>query len=503
MKKTKFTFLLSLIGVILMTSCSGNNNRNKADGISNSENVSMNETFYNPLDLTKGVGDPWLYKHTDGYYYYTHSASGVVRVTKTKSPTLLFENQLDETRTKVIFRQKSIDRVEIWAPEVFFFKGYWYCYFTAAEDLSVEINKDTSRRTYGMKSKTSDIFGEWETAVEIMLPDDYRSIDATFFEYKNKQYIVYAGWPNAYNINYRQHLYIQELEQDNPLKVAASETERHCISEPTNIWEIDGGTAQNEGPAVTFAPDGTPILFYSGSYSGGDNYCIAYLKLEGDNILDGDSWVKSTTPLMKTDMSYSEIIAPGHNSLIKSPDGTEDWICYHSAKKSGSGWDRQVRLQKLEWNGNTPVVEKISKASDEVALPSGDKVTRFKFEAEKATLTDDCYIISQDGFASDDKAVSISGNGSISYEVMVPKNGGYAIGIRFANRDSDETKINITINNQEYEAYAPNTQYDDTYFISWVFTDLYIKSEGQNTIKIQCNSSIYVDCIILDYLDNI
>lgn len=483
----------------MMTGC-GSSSSNTIG--SKSPSTLMDKTFYNPLDISKGVGDPWLYKHTDGYYYYTHSAAGVVRVTKTSSPTFLAENSSDETRTKVIFRQKSIDRVEIWAPEVFFFKGHWYCYFTAAKDLSDALEKDNSRRTYGMKSKTEDIFGEWETAVMIDLPDNYRSIDATFFEYKDKQYIVYAGWPNAYNNKYRQHLYIQELEKDNPLKVAATEKERHLISEPTNSWEIDGGTCQNEGPAVSFAPDGTPIIFYSGSYSGGDNYCIAYLKLVGENILDQNSWEKCKEPLMQKDMEYSEIIAPGHNSIFKSPDGKEDWICYHSAKSSGSGWDRQVRLQKMTWDGNTPVVEKIYKASDEAPLPSGDHPTRYRFEAEEATLTDDCYKIAQEGYASNDNAVSISDGGKITYEIMVPKNGQYAIGVRYANRDSAKTQISVTVNNVEYQVFAPNTQYDDTYFMTWIFTDLYIKAEGQNTIEITCDPSINIDCLVVDYLNN-
>lgn len=501
MKKiVKLLSLCSLIGGIMLTSCQKNNNA--ADQLSNSPNVKMDATFYNPLDIQKGVGDPWLYKHSDGFYYYTHSASGVVRVTKTKSPTFLTENNGDETRTKVIFRQKSIDRVEIWAPEVFFFKGHWYCYFTAAEGLSDELAKDTSRRTYGMKSKTDDIFGEWETAVKIDLPDDFRSIDATFFEYQDKQYIIYAGWPNAYNLNYRQHLYIQELEKDNPLKVSPNEKTRHLISEPNNSWEIDGGTAQNEGPAVGFAPNGKPVIFYSGSYSGGDNYCIGYLTLVGDDLLEQSSWKKCDAPLMQKDMKYSEIIAPGHNSIFKSPDGTEDWICYHSAKRSGSGWDRQVRLQKLTWENNIPVVKEIYRASDEAPLPSGDKVKRFKFEAEKANLSGDCYRISQPNYASNNDTISISNGGSIKFEVMIPENGKYALGVRYSNRDSDETNIDVYVNNQLNEIIAPNTLYDDTYFMSWFFTDLYIKPSGQNIIEIKCDKSIYIDCLIVDYLNH-
>ena len=107
--------------------------------------------------------------------------------------------------TKVILRQKQIlggNIVQIWAPEIFFFNDSWYIYFTAAVDEGDTLQLDTSRRTYGMKSKTTDAFGEWEAPVEIKLPCDYRSIDATFLNYKGKQYIVWAGWPNKENKQY-------------------------------------------------------------------------------------------------------------------------------------------------------------------------------------------------------------------------------------------------------------------------------------------------------------
>lgn len=497
MKRSRLA-LIALTSLAALSACS------PAVSVTSS-NTSLGETmnfFYNPLDISKGIGDPWLYQGPDGYYYYTHSAAGGIKLTKTASPTLLKEDDEDETRTKIIFRQKSIDRVEIWAPEVFYFNGYWYAYFTAAEDKTDALEKDTSRHSYGMKSKTADPFGEWETAVKIELPDDYRSIDADFVNYQGKQYIVYAGWPNKTNERYRQNLYINRLEDGNPLKVHSSETVRHLVSAPTNTWEIDGGTAQNEGPCFTTTPNGKGVLFYSGSYSGGDNYCIAYLSIGDGDPLEEASWQKCSTPLMQKDMAYSEIIAPGHNSIFKSPDGKEDWICYHAAKRSGSGWDRQIRLQKMSWDGDIPKVEKIAKASDPVSLPSGDQAVRHLYEAEKATLTEDCYIVDQTGFASNNNCVSISAEGSVTFQIGVPENGKYALGIRYSNRDSSETTIHCTVNGRVIEAYAPNTLYDDTYFVSWFFSDLYIKPSGLNVIEVKADSAIYLDCLMVDYLNH-
>lgn len=85
----KKIFKTLMLGGIVLTSCG---NLSSGDNISSSPNVEMNSTFYNPLDIKKGIGDPWLYKHTDGYYYYTHSGSGGIKVSKTKSPTFLKED---------------------------------------------------------------------------------------------------------------------------------------------------------------------------------------------------------------------------------------------------------------------------------------------------------------------------------------------------------------------------------------------------------------------------
>ena len=506
-KKLFLTFI-SLFTALSAVSC--NNTQTEEP---NKEYTEMNETFYNPLAIEKGLGDPWLTKHED-YYYFTYSQGTKITVTRSKQMTQLTENLEDENITKVILRQKQIlggNIVQIWAPEIFFFNDSWYIYFTAAVDEGDTLQLDTSRRTYGMKSKTTDAFGEWEAPVEIKLPCDYRSIDATFLNYNGKQYIVWAGWPNKENKQYWQDLYITELETNNPLKAKYpnNPAERHLISSPEHKWEITSAR-QNEGPAVGYAPDGTPIIFYSGNYSGDDSYCIVYLSLTGDDVTNKDHWYKPEQPLMQTDMGYSEVIAPGHCSITYSPDGKEHWMMYHSAKRSASGWDRMARLQKLEWgsttyNGKTvtiPVVEKMFKIAEEVPLPSGEKVNRAKYEAENAVLTEDCYILDKEGYASNDKCVSIENGGNITFNVNIPENGTYVVQVRFSNRDSLETKLKVTVNGDTTELFAPNTQYDDSFSMTSFYTDLYIKREGPNTIKIEADAAIFIDCIIIDYLDH-
>jgi GH43 family beta-xylosidase len=65
--------------------------------------------------------------------------------------------------------------------------------------------------------------------------------------------------------------------------------------------------------------------------------------------LNPSSWVKNAAPVFaKTD----KVFGPGHASFVKSPDGTEDWIVYHAAKYRGSGPDRNIRIQRFDWNAD-------------------------------------------------------------------------------------------------------------------------------------------------------
>jgi len=125
---------------------------------------------------------------------------------------------------------------------------------------------------------------------------------------------------------------------------------RVLISEPEYDWEKIGRPLINEGPQVLKNKDQIFIIF-SASGSWTDNYCLGQLKLSGDNPLDPGSWTKSRTPVFS---GTGTVFSPGHASFVKSPDGKEDWIVYHTAKQKGTGWKRDVNIKKFTWdiNGN-------------------------------------------------------------------------------------------------------------------------------------------------------
>ena len=505
MKHFKWALSLILAGAFCLSGagCGGEGTKNDA-----TFGTAMNDSFYNPLRVEAGLGDPWVYKH-DGNYYLTYSEGTQITVTKSPWMTNLTANAGDETRTKVVARQKAMSLVEIWAPEIFFFDGHWYIYFTATRDNSDNEIKDANRRTYCLKSKGEDVFGEWENVVEIKLPEDLRAIDATFMDYNGKQYIVWARWPEKnHTIDYRQDLYIAELAEKDPTKAKTTEGKRVMISTPEYDWE-KLGASQNEGPVVTYSPQGNPALLFSGSYSGSDGYCIGYLTLEGSekDPLHPDSWTKGEKPLMETE---DDVISPGHNSVVKSPDDSEYWIAYHAAKYSGAGWDRTLRYQKMTWNGNVPVVERIYSYNEAAPMPSGEKTNRIRYEAEDAVLGESCTVTEvtyENGegtipAASGGKAVRISdAEDKLTFKVNVKANGQYRILLRYSNQAVSATTVEMIVNGTSYQLYTPKTPYDDTFSNNAFFCDLFLKPNGPNDIEIKCDQNILLDCIVVDALD--
>lgn len=72
-------------------------------------------------------------------------------------------------------------------------------------------------------------------------------------------------------------------------------------------------------------------------------------------------------------MVTNKVLGVGHCSFAKSPDGTEDWVLYHSKKSETPGWDRDIRLQPFSWDetGNPDFGSPVP-AGSPIPIPSGE-----------------------------------------------------------------------------------------------------------------------------------
>ena len=88
-------------------------------------NQSTQATFRNPI-LDGAAPDPYIYHHSDGYYYWSKSTGGGIEVLKSR----ILTNWRNAERREV-FRANA-PYTDLWAPEIHFIRGNFYIYFALA-----------------------------------------------------------------------------------------------------------------------------------------------------------------------------------------------------------------------------------------------------------------------------------------------------------------------------------------------------------------------------------
>ena len=262
--------------------------------------------------------DPWIYKHTDGYYYFTASVPEYDTIEVRRSKTI---KGIAEAQPVVAWRKHETGPLSalIWAPEIHYINGSWYIYYAAAPSKEI-VDGLFQHRMFVIENKSANpLEGSWEEKGQIKTDWESFALDATSFEHKGQQYLVWAQ--KDPNIKGNSNLYIAPLE--NPWTIQGPQV---MITKPEYDWETIGFWV-NEGPAV-LKRDGKIFISFSGSATD-ENYAMGILTADEDSdVMDPASWSKSTEPVFKTCYETGQY-GPGHNSFTVSEDGSKDVLVYH------------------------------------------------------------------------------------------------------------------------------------------------------------------------------
>ncbi|CAM4109139.1 family 43 glycosylhydrolase [Paenibacillus alkaliterrae] len=265
--------------------------------------------------LVEQRADPWVLKHTDGYYYFTGSVPEYDRIELRRSATIA---GLADAAEVVVWNQHESGPMSknIWAPELHFIKGKWYVYFAAARQ-----DAPFSHRMYVLENASANpLEGNWTEKGQIMTDWDSFSLDATSFEHAGEQYLVWAQQDPAIQGN--TNLYIATMS--NPWTLGSKQV---MISKPELDWEVIGFMV-NEGAAV-LKRNGKIFMTYSGSATN-HNYAMGLLTApETADLLDPAAWAKSQAPVFASCPETSQY-GPGHNSFTVTEDGERDILVYHA-----------------------------------------------------------------------------------------------------------------------------------------------------------------------------
>lgn len=297
--------------------------------------------------------DPYVYRHTDGMYYFTASLPEYNGIALRRASTLAGLADAEET---MIWKKhdKGIMSVHIWAPELHYLDGKWYIYFAGGD-----IDDIWAIRPYVLECADADpITGTWVEKGKMQRSDDDEfsfedfSLDATVFEHRGEHYYV---WAEKVGVGKKiSNLYIAKMQSPYKLKTA-----QVLLTTPDYDWERVGFWV-NEGPFL-LKHDGKLFLTFSASETGID-YCVGMLTADEDaDLLDPASWKKSRYPVLRSDAS-KKIYGPGHNCFVKSEDGSKDLMIYHARTETEIIGDplynpnRHAMIMEVKWaEDGTPV----------------------------------------------------------------------------------------------------------------------------------------------------
>lgn len=326
--------------------------------------------------------DPFIYRHTNGKYYFTASHTdmehNLVGKYQYRNIALRCADSLEELADgignyteRIVFAREPLPgdcSPHIWAPEIHYINGKWYIYYTT----SVDPNNLWSIRPHVMECADEDpMTGEWvnlgpvQTTTNDSIAFTDFSLDHSVLQLNGELYLFWAEKHPAVSDIYAAKMV-------NPWTIDSSRVS--LIVHPEYTWEIHGFSVA-EGPGFLHR-NGRIFMTYSAS--GTDSlYCLGLMTIdENADILEPSNWTKSPFPVFSSYRGSNQF-GPGHNSFTTDEDG-HDIFVFHSRQKEhylcDPGYEplydagRNACLTRLYWNPDgTPnfgVPEPVGAAQD-------------------------------------------------------------------------------------------------------------------------------------------
>jgi len=268
--------------------------------------------------------DPFITKIGDKYYrcYTEHSDSVSIACADSLDGLSTAEGSV------VFLPQDPAYSKQVWAPELHLLDGKCYIY-VACDD-----GENHNHRMYVLGNDSADPTKPYSMLGKITDPTDKWAIDGNVVSIRGTNYFIWSGWEGEENVC--QNLYIARMKSPTEL-----DSERYLLSTPEYDWEKLGSTGEPESPLINegafgFCVDGEYYVTYSGAGSWCKDYCIALLKLVGDNPLDRNCWKKWDAPILSAN---DQVQGAGHCSVLCEDDKL--LVFFHA-------WDKDET--KIVWN---------------------------------------------------------------------------------------------------------------------------------------------------------
>lgn len=269
--------------------------------------------FSNDLGI-HGIGDPFVLKVPEGsYYLYCTSAPDGFYCWRSEDLVHWADRKMCYTR-----RSGSWCVDSFWAPEVVYFAGSYYMYYTARNaEGSLRIGLAISDRPDGpfVDNRNEPFFDFGYAAIDANILIDE---DGSKYLYYSRDCSENTGEDGIR----RSEIYGIRLRED----MLAVDGEAVRLLTPEQAWELESGDPLwNEGPEM-IKHEGRYYLSYSGNCFASSAYSLGYA-VASEPL---GPFVKAEENPILSSYDRRDVSGTGHHSFTWSPDGTELWAAYHS-----------------------------------------------------------------------------------------------------------------------------------------------------------------------------
>lgn len=334
------------------------------------------DEFKNNLDVVL-ISDPMILKDGDSYYLYA-----------TAQDTCESGFKVWQSEDMVNWRYKGMcfeksnytwSAHDFWAPECVKAGSTYYLYYSARDDALF------SQRRICVASSTSPLGPFTEVAAPMFDDGSDGNIDAHVFQDGDgTKYMYYAKEVWGDGAFAENQTWVVTMDS-----YTSTLTDYTFCIKATEGWEKKsylGAVRWNEAPWV-LKKNSTYYLMFSANCFDTSDYCVGYATSDSPK----GPWIKyGGNPVLQKTASQS---GPGHHCIVNSADG-QMWIGYHTHVGDGGG-DRQLNIDKINWSGNTLVVN--GPTSTPQAYPDGAYVYSGSTDYfDDSTLDSKWIVVSED-----------------------------------------------------------------------------------------------------------
>jgi GH43 family beta-xylosidase len=300
------------------------------------------ETYTNPV-YDRDFPDPFVLKYCGQYWAYCTGVQADGRAFGVMRSRNLTDWQPLGGAMEVLPGGHTC----YWAPEVSYYNGRFYMYYSVGNEDTMQLRVAVAEHPAGPFVDSGHVLTEQPFAIDAHV----------FTDEDGTRYLFYAT-------DFLEHSHIGTgTVVDRLLDPFQPEGKPRPITRARYDWQVYDPQRVSKGGVRWHTIEGPFVLKRKGRYyqmfSGGNwqnpSYGVSYAL--SNDLLNPDEWRQVADgelvlPILRT--IPGEVVGPGHNSAVRSPDNRELFCVYHRWAADGSG--RILALDRQDWAGERMLI---------------------------------------------------------------------------------------------------------------------------------------------------